>query len=73
MEVTHLESGEKITVPVIDLGPAHDTGHAIDLTVAAFIEFAPLSVGKIVVDYRIFGAARSLPAQAATPLLPLLL
>jgi len=60
VEVTHLETGDKITVPVIDLGPARDTGHAIDLTVAAFEQFAPLSVGKIVVDYRILGAARRL-------------
>jgi len=60
VEVTYLESGEKITVPVIDLGPAHDTGHAIDLTVAAFQQFAPLAKGKIVVDYRILGAAKRL-------------
>ena len=53
--------GDKtITVPVIDLGPARDTGHAIDLTVAAFEEFAPRDVGKIVVDYRILGAAKRL-------------
>jgi len=58
VEVTHLETGDKITVPVIDLGPARDTGHAIDLTVAAFEQFAELSIGKIVVDYRILGAAR---------------
>ena len=58
VEVTYLATGDKITVPVIDLGPARDTGHAIDLTVAAFQEFADLNVGKIVVDYRIMGAAR---------------
>lgn len=62
VEVTHLESGKKITVPVIDLGPAHGTGHAIDLTVAAFKEFAPLEKGKVVVDYRILGGARRLSA-----------
>jgi 3D (Asp-Asp-Asp) domain-containing protein len=56
VDVTH--NGKTITVPVIDLGPARDTGHAIDLTVAAFTEFAPLSEGKIVVDYRIIGAAK---------------
>lgn len=60
VEVTHLATGQKITVPVIDLGPSPGTGHAIDLTVAAFEQFAPLSAGKIVVDYRIFGAARRL-------------
>ena len=58
VEVTHLASGKQITVPVIDLGPARDTGHSIDLTVTAFEEFAPLSEGKIIVDYRILGAAR---------------
>ena len=62
VEVTHLASGEKITVPVIDLGPARDTGHAIDLTVAAFGQFAQLSEGKIVVDYRVLGAARFVKA-----------
>ena len=62
VEVTHLATGEKITVPVIDLGPARDTGHAIDLTVSAFEQFAPLSTGKIIVDYRVLGAARRLSA-----------
>ena len=56
VEVTH--EGKTITVPVIDLGPARGTGHAIDLTSAAFEEFAMRSVGKIVVDYRIPGAAQ---------------
>jgi len=58
VEVTHLETGKKLTVHVIDLGPSRSTGNAIDLTVAAFKQFAPLSVGKIAVDYRILGAAR---------------
>ena len=62
VEVTHLATGDKITVPVIDLGPARDTGHAIDLTVTAFEQFAPLSTGKVLVDYRILGAARRIPA-----------
>ena len=56
VEVTH--DGKTITVPVIDLGPSRGTGHAIDLTVTAFEEFAERSVGKIAVDYRILGAAR---------------
>jgi expansin (peptidoglycan-binding protein) len=47
---------------VIDLGPARDTGHGIDLTVAAFQQFAPLGIGRIAVNYRIVGGARSLPA-----------
>ena len=58
VEITHLESGKTITVPVIDLGPARSTGNALDLTVAAFKQFAPLSDGKVVVDYRILGAAK---------------
>ena len=60
VEVTHLASLSTITVPVIDLGPSRGTGHAIDLTVAAFKTFAPLSIGKIGVDYRIVGAVRYL-------------
>jgi hypothetical protein len=58
VEVTHLSSLATISVPVIDLGPSRGTGHAIDLTVAAFKTFAPLSTGKIGVDYRIIGGAR---------------
>ena len=58
VEITHLATGDKITVPVIDLGPARDTGHAIDLTVAVFQQFAPLATGRIVVDYRVLGAAK---------------
>ncbi len=58
VQVTYQE--KTITVPVIDLGPARDTGNAIDLTVTAFEEFAPREVGKIVVDYRILGAAKRL-------------
>jgi len=58
VEVTY--DGKTITVPAIDPGPARDTGYAIDLTVAAFEDFAPRDVGKIVVDYRILGAAERL-------------
>jgi len=60
VEVTHLATEKKITVPVIDLGPARSTGNALDLTVAAFKEFAPLATGKNSVDYRILGAAKRL-------------
>jgi hypothetical protein len=56
--VTHLE--KMLSAPVIDLGPSPGTGHAIDLTVAAFREFAPLAIGKVVVDYRIIDGARYL-------------
>lgn len=58
VEVTHLASLATITVPVIDLGPSRGTGHAIDLTVAAFKMFAPLNTGKTDVDYRIICGAR---------------
>jgi len=60
VKVTHFESGKMITVPIIDLGPAHGTGNAIDLTPAAFKQFAPLVKGKVVVDCRISGAAKYL-------------
>lgn len=62
VEVVHLKSGKMISVPVIDLGPAHGTGHALDLTPAAFKQFAPLSDGKVVVDFRVLGAAKRLSA-----------
>ena len=60
--VTHPKSGKTITSPVIDLGPARHTGNAIDLTPAAFAEFAPRSVGKLVTNYRIYGAAKFVTA-----------
>ncbi|XHR30401.1 MAG: septal ring lytic transglycosylase RlpA family protein [Chthoniobacteraceae bacterium] len=62
VEVNHLASGKTITVPVIDLGPARGTGNAIDLTPAAFKQFASLAEGKIMVDYRIPGGAKYLTA-----------
>ena len=58
VEVTYLT--RTISIPVIDLGPSPHTGNGIDLTVAAFREFAPLAIGKIVVDYRIVGGATHL-------------
>lgn len=58
VQVTHL--ARTICLSVIDLGPSPGTGHGIDLTVAAFREFAPLAIGRIVVDYRIVEGARSL-------------
>lgn len=62
VEVKHLASGETITVTLIDLGPGHSTGNALDLTPAAFKQFAPLSEGKILVDYRIPNGASYLTA-----------
>jgi len=58
VEVTHIATGEKIVVPVIDLDPARGTGHAIDLTPVAFKRFAALSEGRVKVDYRIPNGAR---------------
>ena len=60
VEITHLATEKTITVPVIDLGPARGTGHAIDLSVAAFQQFAPLRIGRVVVNYRVIGVARQL-------------
>jgi len=62
VEVKHLDSGKTIMVAVIDLGPGRSTGNALDLTPAAFREFAPLAVGKITLEYRIPGAAKYLTA-----------
>lgn len=50
-----------ITVPLIDVGPALDTNHAIDLTVAAFQKLGGnLNNGKLKVAFRIIGAAQYL-------------
>ncbi len=50
--------GLTLTVPLIDVGPALYTNHAIDLTTAAFIALGGhLNDGLISVDYRIPGAA----------------
>jgi hypothetical protein len=62
IEVKHLASGKIITVALIDLGPARVTGNAIDLTSAAFKQFASLATGKVMVDYRIPNGARYLTA-----------
>jgi hypothetical protein len=62
IEVKHLASGKTITVALIDLGPARGTSNAIDLTPAAFKQFASLSVGKVMVDYRIPNGAKYLTA-----------
>ena len=58
LDVFQVANGKKITVPVIDLGPARGTGHGFDLTPAAFKRFAVLSEGRVKVDYRIPGAMR---------------
>jgi hypothetical protein len=48
-----------VTGPLIDLGPAKSARHQVDLTQAAFRQFAPLSQGLVHgVTVRIEGAAR---------------
>ena len=57
VEVTH--NGKTLTVPLLDNGPARSAGDAIDLTQAAFKEFAPLKQGVLRgVSFRVLGAAR---------------
>ena len=52
--------GNKIQVlPLIDIGPALYTKHAIDLTITAFTNFGvKQSIGTIPVSFRILGAAK---------------
>ena len=53
-----VQCGEKsIVVPLIDNGPAKSARDAIDLTQAAFKQFAPLKRGVIPVRFRILGGA----------------
>lgn len=50
-----------ITVPLIDVGPALDTNHAIDLTIAAFQKLGgDIAKGRLEVAYCIKGAAKYL-------------
>ncbi|MEY2507483.1 MAG: hypothetical protein QOH01_1812 [Verrucomicrobiota bacterium] len=75
VEVTDLKSGVQIVVPVIDLGPAKGTGHALDLTEAAARRFnsnATSNNFSMVLQYRIINGALalppgSIPAVAAVP------
>lgn len=63
VEIICRETRRKLTVPVIDLGPAKRTGNAIDLTVAAarfFDEDATATRFEMICDYRIIGGARFL-------------
>jgi hypothetical protein len=64
VEVTDLKSGVQIVVPVIDLGPAKGTGHALDLTEAAARRFksnATANNFSMVLQYRIINGALALP------------
>lgn len=62
-------TGKQITVPLIDIGPSFGTGHAIDLTEAAFEALGlSLSQGLAGVDFRILCGARYLGAEARAAL-----
>lgn len=58
VEVTHTATGKKITVPLLDNGPAKWAKDGIDLTKAAFKVFAPIKAGVIRVSFRVKGAAK---------------
>jgi hypothetical protein len=61
VEVTDPATGKKTIVPVIDLGPARDTGHALDLTVAAANLFKTNATANNFVmklNYRIIDGAK---------------
>jgi hypothetical protein len=65
VKVTHRASGRNITVPVVDLGPAKQTGHALDLTVAAarvFKQNATANNFGMTLDYRIINGAKFVKA-----------
>ncbi len=62
--------GTRFTYPVIDLGPAKRTKHALDLTVAAARDFLPRATANdfsMVLDYRIINGALGLPAAQRNP------
>ena len=63
VEVSDPATGRRTIVPVIDLGPAKDTGHALDLTVAAaqlFKANATANNFEMKLDYRIINGAKSI-------------
>jgi N-acetylmuramoyl-L-alanine amidase len=65
VQVTNLQNNGKITVPLIDLGPAKTAGsHAsLDLTPPAFQALGGnLGEGLIRVSYRVMGVARLVPS-----------
>jgi hypothetical protein len=50
---------KKLTVPLIDNGPAESTGNTVDLTTACFKFFGiPLQIGRIQVTATIIGGAK---------------
>jgi hypothetical protein len=61
VEVTDPATGKKTMVPVIDLGPAKGTGHALDLTVAAAQVFKANATANnfgMKLNYRIIDGAK---------------
>lgn len=63
-----IANGKRLTVPVIDLGPAKKTGNAIDLTLAAARFFdgnATASNFEIECSYRILGGAKYLTGKGS--------
>lgn len=51
------DNGKQVTVPLIDVGPALDTNHAIDVTQQTFRDLGgDLSAGLLSVQYRILTA-----------------
>jgi hypothetical protein len=61
VEVIDPTTGERTTLPVIDLGPAKDTGHALDLTVAAarlFKSNATANNFAMKLNYRVIDGAK---------------
>ena len=66
VEVIDPKSGVTVILPVIDLGPARATGHALDLTVAAarlFKSNATANNFSMVLNYRLINGALSLPPE----------
>lgn len=62
-------NSKRLTVPVIDLGPAKRTGNAIDLTIAAARFFdgkATATNFELECSYRIIGGAKFLKGKGST-------
>jgi len=63
-----MSNGKRLTVPVIDLGPAKYTGNAIDLTIAAARFFqgnATATSFEMQCSYRILGGAKYLKGKGS--------
>jgi hypothetical protein len=67
VEIT-IPTGPKLTVPVIDMGPAKWTGNALDLTLAAAKFFNPKATAnrfELACDFRILGGAKFLKGKGS--------